>query len=215
MNRTIILAAGCAAIFALPHGAQAEPSPKPAKKRMVWVAPPTGSLLGGGYVDAGEPTKGAPESAARLAGDNSSLRAAVVKLDSESATMVEGWTLIANAVAWQTKVPVKTLKQQHESTGLTYGELLVANSLAAGSGNSFEAVLAMKQKNRSWSDLSKQLKINPDSITARARAASESLRFAHSRRNQRRDENLRDGGFHNGQPNSDSAFRRTQGGGGG
>lgn len=214
MKMTIIAAAGCAVLCAIPQGLAA-PSPAPAKKRTVWVSPPTGSLLGGGYVDAGETPKGAPDSAARLTAENPRLRAAVVKLDAEAKTQVEGWTLIANAVAWQTKVPVKTLKQQHESTGLTYGELLVANSLAVGSGNSFEAVMAMKGKNRNWADVAKQLRINPDSITERAKAASESLRFAHGRRNQRRDENLRDSGFTNGQPNSDSSLRRAGMGGAG
>lgn len=123
--------------------------------------------------------------------------------------------MIVNAVAWQTKVPVKTLKQQPESTGMTFGELLIANSLAVGSNTSFESVLAMKQKTRRWSDLARQLKINPDSIVGRADAATHSLVLAHSRRERRRDENLRDNGFQNGQSNSESVFRRAGVGGGG
>ena len=213
MKMTIIAASVTAVLWAMSQPVQGAPSPAPAKKRTKWVDPPIGSLLGRGAVDAGETGVSGRESGARLAGDDPALRNAVVKLDNEGATMVEGWTLIANAVAWQTKVPVKTLKQQQSTTGLSYGELLIANSLAAGSNNTFESVLAMKQKTKRWADLAKQLKINPDSITARAHAARESLLFAHSRRNQRRDENLRDSGFHNGQPNSVPALSRTQGGG--
>ncbi len=206
MKATLIIATGCAVLWAAPQAVSAPSDARP-KKRTVWVDAPTGSLLGRGVVDAGDTDAGPPQSAARLAAENPALRSAVVKLDAEAKTNVEGWTLIANAVAWQTKVPVKTLKQQHETTGLTYGELLIANSLAMGSGNSFEAVLAMKQKSKTWAEVAKQLKINPDSLTARARAATESLRFAHSRRNQRREENMRDSGFHNGQANPVSALK--------
>lgn len=204
MKTTSMIAIGCAVLWATPHVDAAPEAPK--KRRTVWVDAPTGSLLGRGAVDAGDTDSAAADSGARLNAEEPKLRNAVVKLDKQAATVVEGWALIANAVAWQTKVPVKTLKQQHDSTGMTYGELLIANSLAAGSNNSFESVLAMKQKTRRWSDLARQLKINPDSVVARAQAATQSLVLAQSRRERRRDENLRDNGFNRGMPNSQSAF---------
>ena len=198
MKKTLIVAAAAAVVGMNAPAVHADPSPSPKKKqRTVWVAPPTGSLLGGGVTNAGDADDGPPASAARLSAEYAPLRKSIVELDSKAGTEVEGWTLIAAAVSWQTKVPQNTLKQQHSSTGLTFGELLIANSLASGSNTSFESILAMKKKARNWSDLAKQLKINPDSIVARARAATESIRLAHSRRNQRREENLRDSGLEN------------------
>ena len=208
MKKTLVIATACAALGQLAPALHADPSPSPSKKqRTVWVPPPTGSLLGGGYTNVGDQGDGPPASAARLSAEYAPLRKSIIELDSKAGTEVEGWTLITAAVSWQTKVPANTLKQQHSSTGLTFGELLIANSLAAGSNNSFESILAMKQKAKSWSDLAKQLKINPDSIVARARAATESIRLAHSRRNLRREENLRDSGLEN------SRLRTPQDGG--
>ena len=198
MKIALVVATGCAVVGVIAPALHAAPSPSPAsKERTVWVPPPAGSLLGGGYVKAGDADKGPPASAARLSGEYAPLRKAIIELDAQGGTVVEGFALIASAVAWQTKVPVNTLKQQHSSTGLTYGELLIANSLAAGNNTTFDSIVAMKRKARSWSDLAKQLKINPDSIVARARAASESIRLSHSRRNLRRDDNLRDAGLEN------------------
>ncbi len=78
---------------------------------------------------------------------------------------------------------------------MSYGELLVANSLAKASGKPFEAIIAMKAKIRGWGELSRKLGVNPDSIATRARKASEQLTFASTRRDRRRDENIRDAGF--------------------
>lgn len=205
MKTTLIIATGCAVLWAAPQAVSAPSDARP-KKRTVWVDAPTGSLLGRGVVDAGETDKGVGDASARLGGEDPKLRTAILKLDQQAGVVVEGWTLIANAVAWQTKVPVKTLKQQQESTGLTYGELLVANSLASGSNNSFESVMAMKQKTRRWSDLARQLKINPDSLVARADAAKQSLVLAQARRHERRDQNLRDSGFERSGANAEAAF---------
>lgn len=176
-----------AAIIALPTITSAETS--------VWADAPTGSLLGRGYSRTAKTTPASTGTlATRLANEDPALRNALLDLDRRSDTVLEGITLMPAAVQHQTKVPSKTLEQQMQATGMTYSELLVANSLAGGSGKSFEAIMAMK-KNRSWTQMAKELQISPSSLVARAQAAGESLKFAASRREQRRLQNVRDNGF--------------------
>ncbi|MEP6936712.1 MAG: hypothetical protein ABI871_01450 [Chthoniobacterales bacterium] len=165
-------------------------------RRSVWVAPPTGSLLGGGYVDAGETNDSLK---ARLsANEIPVLRAAINSLDAQAGTIVQGWSLIAPAVAHQADVSLKILGAQRAKTGMSYGELLVANSLAKAGGQTFETILGMKGRAGTWGQLASQLKVNPDSIAARARAATESIKFAEARRRDRRQQNLKDSGFNPG-----------------
>ncbi len=164
------------------------------KKRTIWIPPPMGSHLGGGFVDTGETDN---QSTTRLdtSEENTKLGAAVASFDAKAATTVEGWSLIAAAVSWQTKVPVDILKKQRAGTGLTYGYLLVANSLATGSGKSFDQILVLRAKSQNWSQLAKKLHIGLDSIVARVKAADESLKFAEARRKVRREQNFKETDF--------------------
>ena len=180
-------------IMILPCAAQtAQPSPH--KKRTVYTAPPTGSLLGGGYTDAGDTdvvTK-SPKASSLSAADKPSFRQALTHFDAQSSTVVDGYALIVPAVKLQTGVPAETLKWQQQKTGLTYGELLVANSLASGSGKSFNDIIAMKNKGQSWSQISQSLRINIDSITTRLKTAEESIKYAQSRKREKRNQNVSD-----------------------
>src|SRR6266487_3668537 len=84
----------------------------PSKKRTVWVDPRTGSLLGGGYVDAGDRNDARPTAAAVSAAEKPSFKTALNDLNAQSATVVEGYSLIGPAVSWQTGVSVEILKKQ-------------------------------------------------------------------------------------------------------
>jgi len=168
-------------------------SPAPRKKKTVYTAPPTGSLLGGGYSDAGDAEPAQPSRATTLsASDKPSFRDALTKFNAQSGTIVDGYDLVVPAVKLQTNVPTETLKRQHEVTRLTYGELLVANSLASGSGKKFNDIIALKNKGQSWTQISKQFGINIDSVTTRLTKAEESIRYAQSRKRERRNQNVGD-----------------------
>jgi hypothetical protein len=91
--------------------------------------------------------------------------------------------LVLNAVSQQTKVPEKTLQLQMSSTHLNYGELLTANSLAEGSGKNLNAVLAMK-RGKGWADLSKEIKIDPNSIINRLHSAEKTVQASRGNRKQ-------------------------------
>ncbi len=60
------------------------------------------------------------------------------------------------------------------ATHLGYGELLTANSIAEGSGKNLNAVLAMKGT-KSWASVSKQLRVDPNSIVDRLRNAERTV----------------------------------------
>jgi len=189
--KTVPLVASLAVATAIILPCQAQTS-APATKRTVWVEPPTGSLLGRGAIDAGDQGDGRSAAATVSAAEKPTFRTALGELNAHSATVVEGLSLIGPAVSGQTGVPLDTLKKQRAATGLSFGELLVANSLASGSGKSFNEVVRMKAKAQTWSHLAQQLNINIDSISARLRTASESVKYAESRRDLRREQNVRD-----------------------
>jgi hypothetical protein len=191
MKIVATLTACMAVVIAIILPCQAQTSAPPTK-RTVWVEPPTGSLLGRGAVDAGDRSDARPTTATASAAEKSSFKTALNDLNAQSATVVEGYSLIGPAVSWQTGVPVEIVKKQRAATGLSFGELLVANSLASGSGKSFNEIMRIKAKTQGWSQLAKQLNINIDSVTARLRTAGESVKYAESRRRQRRDQNIRD-----------------------
>jgi hypothetical protein len=160
------------------------------KESSVWVDPPAGSLIGGGYADSGETRIWAKT----IAREKPAFRNAIEMLDSQGGVIVRGVGLVPAAVSWQTKVPVRELIQQQANTRLSYGELLIANSLAEGSGKTFNEILALRDKSKSWGELSLKLHINPDSIVQRANAASSSIRYAEARSNRRREQNMKDAG---------------------
>ena len=110
-----------------------------------------------------------------MTGEDMTFRRTIDALDGRSDKRVAGVDMLPAAVSAQTGVPISTLKAQQAKTGLSYGELLVADSLAVGSGNSFARILRMRSKTQTWAELSLKLRINPGSLMARARAASLSI----------------------------------------
>lgn len=163
-------------------------------ERGVWVPPPLGSHIGGGYSKSGD-TNNKSASTLGTVQENTPLGKAVATLDAKADTVVEGYTLLPTAVSWQTKVPAEVLKKQRAKSGLTYGQLLVANSLATGSGKSFEQILALRAKTQSWSQLAENIHVSAKSIVGRLNAADDSLKYAESRSRLRREQNLNDNGL--------------------
>lgn len=165
-------------------------------RRTVWVPAPAGSLLGGGFVDAGD----APAPSSRPGGTTAfqaeppPLRTALEKLNAKSTAMAGRTALLPAAVSRQTSVPLETLKRQRATTNLTFAELLVANSLAVESKNSFDAVVAMRAKSRAWGDVARQLHISLNTLISRAQAAEKSVALTENASRRRRNENLSDSG---------------------
>jgi hypothetical protein len=91
--------------------------------------------------------------------------------------------LVLAAVSQQTQVPEKTLQSQMATTHLNYGELLVADSLAEGSGKTLANVMALKQ-GKGWAALSTEVKINPSSVLDRLRTTEKVVQMSQAKSKQ-------------------------------
>ena len=125
-----------------------------------------------------------------MSGEEPVFREAIDTLDAQSGRVVRGTGLVPGAVSEETRVPVRTLIAQQAETGLSYGELLVADSLAVGSGQSFARILAMRAKTQTWAELSWKLRIHPRSLIARARGAVDIINDTEARYYRQRKETI-------------------------
>jgi hypothetical protein len=108
-----------------------------------------------------------------FASNEDSLNQAIISLNARAGSNADKKRVL-NAVSQQTGLPERTLQSQMSTTHLGYGELLTANSIAEGSGRNLNAVLAMKGA-KSWTSLSKQLRVDPVSIVDRLRNAERTV----------------------------------------
>lgn len=115
--------------------------------------------------------------AGAYADDETNLNQAMRALDARARTDADK-KLVVTAVSQQTQVPEKTLETQLRTSHLSYGQLLIADSLAGASGETLENILARKAKSAGWAALSKELKIAPASIVNRIRNAEKTVRTA-------------------------------------
>ncbi len=116
-----------------------------------------------------------------MTGEEPAFRKAIDALDAQAGKVMRGTGLVPAAVSAQAQVPIEVLFAQQAETGLSYGELPVADSLAVGSGRSFARILALRAKTPTWAELSLQLWINPNSLVARAEAAKSAINNADAR----------------------------------
>jgi hypothetical protein len=56
-------------------------------------------------------------------------------------------------------VAAATLEKEKAQTGLSYGEIYVAHSLALATGKKFSAILALKKSGKSWADIATAHKV--------------------------------------------------------
>jgi hypothetical protein len=60
---------------------------------------------------------------------------------------------VLQSISKSTGVPVATLEKEKAKTGLTYGDLFAAHSIAKASGKSFDEIAAMKKKGQTWDQI--------------------------------------------------------------
>ncbi len=154
----------------------------------VYVPPQLGSHIGGGYASSGAPPSDVKTVMVNRQRETPALAKALSHLDAQAGTVVQGYALAMAAVSVQTKVPVDTLRKQQAATKMGASDLLVADSLANGSGKSFQEIMAMQKRAGAWTPLAGQLHVNLKSIIARAEAAASSVRYAEARDNRHRED---------------------------
>lgn len=144
--------------------------PKP-RDVTVWVSSPAANMHGGGYSSAF-----LTNIRARTVGkDDPKLRKAIVSLDDLGMLQVKGFGLVPAAVAWQSELPMRKVIQQQAATGLSYGEILMANSIAAKSGQGFNRVVSLRARSQNWGAVSDQLGVSSDYIVAKANIAARQI----------------------------------------
>ncbi len=163
---------GLALAPGLTHGAQTAPASKP-RDITVWVSGSTGSLLGRGYTS----TYLTNIRARTIGKEDPKLRRAIESLEGLGMLRVRGFGLVPSAVAWQSRLPMRKVIQQQAATGLSYGELLLANVLAQKSRQSFEQVVEMRRRTRTWGELANQLEVSPAFLVSRVEIASQRIRL--------------------------------------
>ena len=57
---------------------------------------------------------------------------------------------VVKSISKSTGVPAATLESQKASTGLTYGDVFAAHSIARASGKTFADIVALKKKGQTW-----------------------------------------------------------------
>ena len=73
---------------------------------------------------------------------------------------------ILRIIVINTDVAASTLEQEKSRTGLSYGELYVAHSLAMASHKSFNQIVALKASGQSWAKIAQMHKVSLQGSTA-------------------------------------------------
>jgi len=139
----------------------------------VWIDARVGTHLGGGYTSSYLTNIRAKT----MGNDDRHLRKAIDNLDGLGMVPVRGFGLVPAAVSWQTDIPIRKLVEQQAETRLSYGELLVANALAAQSGTTFNQIISQRIRTSTWGELAKQLNVESEFLIGKANQAADRIRL--------------------------------------
>lgn len=130
----------------------------------VYVPPPVGSHLGGGY--ASVPKK-------EITGnDEAALLHAIRKLDAASRTKTER-PYVVTAVSRSTGVSERELQAQQDILQLRFGDLCAINAIARGDSNKVQEIATLKAKGRTWTQIANANGLSIATVVQKARNASE------------------------------------------
>ncbi len=138
----------------------------------VWRSSPTGSLIGSGYAS----TYLTNIRAKTTRHDQAKLRQAIDALDGLGMIEVRGVGLLPAAVAWQSQTTMRQVIAEQAETGLSYGELLMAHTLAIESKRDLPQIVALRRGTGNWGELARQLGVSSETIVLRANLASDRIR---------------------------------------
>ena len=89
-----------------------------------------------------------------------SLTQTVASINSD-AQKAGGPAKVLQSVSKSTGVPVATLEKQKTTTGLTYGDIFAAHTVAKASGKTFDEIVALRKKGDSWDKISTDTGVAP------------------------------------------------------
>lgn len=130
----------------------------------VWVPPPTGSLLGGGYARVPKKNVGGT--------DENALLSSIRHLNAAAGSKEER-PFVVQAVSRATGVSAQELQAQQDLLRLRFGELCAINAIARGNGSKVQEIASLKSKGKTWTDLARANGLNIASVAQTTRNASE------------------------------------------
>lgn len=87
----------------------------------------------------------------------------------------DGRERVVTVISGETGVPITTLDLQRQQTGLGYGGLFIANSLASATGRSFDEIVARKAGGEGWGRIAQDYGVKLGPIVSRAHRADASF----------------------------------------
>lgn|SRR5689334_8600288 len=137
----------------------------------MWVAPPVGSMLGGGTVRI------APR---KITGnDETALLGHIRHLNAAAGTKVERPFVVA-AVARATGVSQDELLSQQDRLHLRFGELCAINAIAGPHTRKVREIAVLKSKGKTWTELAEANGLSIATVVQTARDASEMTEASYS-----------------------------------
>jgi hypothetical protein len=155
----------------------------------VYVAPPTGSLLGGGYVRVASEVKG---------NDESALLGTINQLNAAAGTKTER-PFVISSISHVTGVSERELQAQQDLLRLQFGQLCAINAIARGDSNKVGQIASLKSKGKTWTELAASNGISIASVVQTTRNANTLTAAAYSSAAERRHggaEKLKSMGIH-------------------
>ena len=131
--------------------------------RTVYVPPPVGSHLGGGYVRVPIETQGTDESA---------LVGMITKLNAAGSEKRERQFVI-EAVSRSTGVSQRELQAQQDILRLRFGDLCAINAIARGNSDKVQQIATLRSKGSTWTQLAKANGVNIAMVIQTARNADQ------------------------------------------
>ena len=118
-------------------------------------------------------------SAPLAADDQADLQKATGSLN-ETAKTAEGRQRVLAEISKETHVPVATLEAQQAATKFGFGELLIANQLAAATGKTFDVIAALKTAGKGWGEIARDNNVKLGEIISAAHRADQAAQHANN-----------------------------------
>ncbi len=132
-------------------------------ERTVWVPPPVGSLLGGGYVRVASDIG---------SNDEPGLVSAINALNAAAGSKQER-PFVVSAVARVSGLSERQVQTQQDQMQVRFGELLAFNTIARNHESKVRELANLKAKGKSWSELAQTNAINIAAVAQTVRNAND------------------------------------------
>jgi hypothetical protein len=130
--------------------------------KSVYMAPQTGSLLGGGYVRVANEVTG---------NDENALLASINQLNAAAGSKGER-PFVVTSISRVTGVSERELQAQQDFLRVQFGQLCAINAIARGDSNKVGQIASLKSKGKTWTELATSNGVSIASVAQATRNAN-------------------------------------------